>query len=277
VLTYDGRPITAYYGSSSGGRTAAVEDVLTARPAEPYLVSVADPYDAISPYHRWQVVASSQSLSKRFGLPVADVQLEHDPSGRVSSAVLLGGGRRKTLSGRDLEHALGLRSTLFSIRVVSLDAPPARAVFAEPLQLEGFVRGIGGVVVQERLPTGAWQQVSRVVARADGRFAAVVRPRVSTEYRLAVDRVGGPPVQVEVARRIDVHAEGSLLAGHVVPAAPVRVERQTARGWHQVAGVPVGPSGSFRVPLRMAGRYRVSALGSTRYLASASTSVDVRT
>jgi hypothetical protein len=55
----------------------------------------------------------------------------------------------------------------------------------------------------------------------------------------------------------------------------VRVERQTARGWNQVAGVAVGPSGSFRVPLHRAGRYRVSAGPSTRYLASASPAVSV--
>jgi stage II sporulation protein D len=276
VLTYGGRPITAYYGSSSGGRTAAVQDVLTTRAPEPYLVSVRDPYDAISPDHSWQVVASAATLSSRLGRPVTDVTLVHNGSGRVVSAVVVGSRGRRTMSGRDLEHALGLRSTYFSIRVLSLDTPPGRAVFASPVPLTGFVRGIGGVVVQELLPTGAWQQVRRVAVRPDGRFTATVRPRFSTSYRLAVDRVGGPAVQVEVARRIAVRADGTLISGHVVPAAPVRVERQTARGWSRVAGVAVGPSGSFRVPLRTPGRYRVSSAPSVRYLASASPPVSVR-
>jgi hypothetical protein len=83
-------------------------------------------------------------------------------------------------------------------------------------------------------------------------------------------------VQIEVARRIAVHAEGRVIAGHVQPAGPVRVERLTARGWHAVAGVPVGPSGSFRVPLARSGSYRVSSAGSGRYLASASRPVSVR-
>ncbi len=275
VLEYGGAPITAYYGSSSGGRTAAVQDVLPNRAPEPYLVPVRDPYDAIAPVHSWRVVESSRSLSKRFGLPVSDVRLEHNGSGRVSSARLVGSRGGRTLTGRELEQALGLRSTYFAIDVVSLATPPPRALFAQRVHLQGFVRGIGGVVVQQQLPSGAWQQVRRVAARPDGRFTATVFPLATTAYRLAVDRVGGPPVSIEVARRIAVHAEGRLLAGNVVPAGPVRVERRTAGGWHQVAGVPVGPSGVFRVPLHRAGRYRVSSAGSVRFLASASPPVSV--
>ena len=90
VLTYGGRPIVAYYGSSSGGRTAAVEDVLTSRTPEPYLVPVRDPYDGIAPDHRWRLVESTSSLSKRLGVPVADLRLVHNASGRVSSALVVG-------------------------------------------------------------------------------------------------------------------------------------------------------------------------------------------
>jgi stage II sporulation protein D len=276
VLTYGGHVITAYYGSSSGGRTAAVQDVLPTRAAEPYLVPVRDPFDSIAPLHRWRVTASSESLSRHFRLPVSDVRLEHNGSGRVSRALLVGGHGQKALSGRELAHALGLRSTLFSIRVVSLEPAPAHATYAEPVLLQGFVRGIGGVVVQERQPNDGWRQVRRVVAHPDGRFEAVVRPRFTTTYRLAVDGVAGPSVQIEVVRRIAVHADGTTLAGHVVPAAPVRVERLTGSGWRAVAGVRVGPSGAFRVALRRGGSYRVSSAGSTRFLASASAPVSVK-
>ena len=93
--------------------------------------------------------------------------------------------------------------------VVSLDTPPRTALFARAVRLEGFLRGIGGVVVQAQLANGAWRQVSRVAARPDGRFAATIHPYVSTTYRLAVDQVAGPSVQIEVARRIAVHAEGA--------------------------------------------------------------------
>jgi stage II sporulation protein D len=275
VLTYGGRVIAAYYSSSSGGRTAAVEDVLPRGPV-PYLVSVRDPYDSVGPHHSWNVVERSDALSDEFGLPVADVRLDLNGSGRVSRVVLSGRKGSKTLGGRDFMKALGLQSTYFKVHVVSLSEPPPRVYFADRIWLHGFVRGIGGVVLQELQPAGGWRQVARVRARADGRFEAVVRPRFSTAYRLAVDRVPGPEISLRVARKIDVRTEGTLLAGKVLPAGPVQVERRSARGWQPVRGVEVGPSGSFRVKLPRAGSYRVAAAESRRFLASASRAVNVR-
>lgn len=60
VATHGGRLIEAYYHSTCGGATAAIEDVWP-RPARPYLVSVSDRipgggdryYCEISPYFRW--------------------------------------------------------------------------------------------------------------------------------------------------------------------------------------------------------------------------------
>jgi hypothetical protein len=101
-----------------------------------------------------------------------------------------------------------------------------------------------------------------------------VRPRFSTAYRLAVDGQAGTPVEVEVARQIDVRADGALLAGKVVPAAPVRIERRVGSTWKPVRRVPVGPSGVFRAELAHAGQYRATAEGG-RYLASASRPVSV--
>jgi stage II sporulation protein D len=42
ILTYDGRPIYAYYSSTCGGRTAAIEDSWPGREPLPYLRSVSD-------------------------------------------------------------------------------------------------------------------------------------------------------------------------------------------------------------------------------------------
>ena len=52
VLTYGGHVIVAYYSSDSGGRTAAVQDAFAGYAPEPYLVSVPDPYDTLSPHRR---------------------------------------------------------------------------------------------------------------------------------------------------------------------------------------------------------------------------------
>ncbi len=51
----DGSPLLARYFSTSGGRTYANEDVFPTTGPSPYLVAIDDPFDAVSPYHRWQV------------------------------------------------------------------------------------------------------------------------------------------------------------------------------------------------------------------------------
>src|SRR5262249_16941985 len=71
VLTYNGGLITAYYFSTSGGRTESVQNVFGSTPV-PYLVSVPDPFDAGSPYHSaWPqpVSVTGARLARLFGLP----------------------------------------------------------------------------------------------------------------------------------------------------------------------------------------------------------------
>ena len=54
VLYWNGRIATTYYHSTSGGKTVAVEEVWPQATPVPYLVSVADPYDHLSRFHRWK-------------------------------------------------------------------------------------------------------------------------------------------------------------------------------------------------------------------------------
>jgi len=274
VLTYGGRIIVAYYHSSSGGRTDSSRDVWHG-PSIPYLVSVPDPFDTISPHHRWSLVLRPQALASRYGLPVRDLRLERDSGGRAARVLLLGGGRTKAIDGTAFRRDLALQSTFFTVRVLSLDPPPVRAIFGRPLTLTGFLRGIGGVVLQQRSESGTWSRAASVRAHSDGRFQAVVRPRFTTAYRLAVDGVPGEPVTVEVERRIDVSADGGLLAGTVLPAAAVQLERLVGDDWRPVRQIPVGPSGFFRAEVVHDGRYRAAAPGGGRYLASASRPVSV--
>lgn len=55
VLLHEGQPILARYFSTSGGRTYANEEAFTSDDPRPYLVSIDDPFDEVSPYHRWTV------------------------------------------------------------------------------------------------------------------------------------------------------------------------------------------------------------------------------
>jgi len=198
VLTYGGSVIRAYYDSDSGGRTTAVEDVFAGSAPRPYLVSVSDPYDSISPYRHWRVSLTAQEISARLRMPVEDVRVDHATSGIATGVGVLGPNGSTSLTAADFSQRLGLRSLRFTVSVVSLAGSALTAHATSPLRLHGFVRGSSGVVVQQRLPNGSWRQVARVHARPDGRFDVSVQPRFRTAYRLAVDQVAGPPVEVTV-------------------------------------------------------------------------------
>src|SRR4051794_26007019 len=53
IVTYNGKPVVTYFFSTSGGRTENVENAFIGSPAKPWLKSVSDPYDGVSPLHRW--------------------------------------------------------------------------------------------------------------------------------------------------------------------------------------------------------------------------------
>src|SRR5207247_2378135 len=53
TVDYAGQPVVTYFFSTSGGKTENVEDSFLGASPEPWLVSVADPYDSISPRHKW--------------------------------------------------------------------------------------------------------------------------------------------------------------------------------------------------------------------------------
>lgn len=121
VLTYDGEVITAFFFSTSGGRTEDVQNVFRGSGPRPYLVSVPDPYDRLSPYHRWPdpPTFSGARLGRLLGLdgPVRDVTVvRRGRSPRVMQARLTtDSGRQTTLSGTSLRASLGLRDTWFTV------------------------------------------------------------------------------------------------------------------------------------------------------------------
>src|SRR3982750_468262 len=91
VVLYQGAVAKTFFFSTSGGRTASAEDVW-GEPV-PYLVSVPDPYDSISPHHTWGPVAyTGATLAKRLKLKgrVVDVQSELNSSGRVKTLTVIG-------------------------------------------------------------------------------------------------------------------------------------------------------------------------------------------
>ena len=136
VLTYRGAVITAFFFSTSGGRTESAANIFGAGAARPYLVSVPDGYDRISPLHVWpdRPTFTGARLARLLGLPAPVTQLavvRRGASPRVLEArATVAGGRTATVPGTALRTRLGLRDTWFSIARTPAaaldDRPPAR-------------------------------------------------------------------------------------------------------------------------------------------------------
>jgi stage II sporulation protein D len=117
VLFYGSALAATYFFSSSGGRTAAIDEEWGG-PAVPYLKPVDDPYDSLSPYHRWTVTLTDAEVQQRVGPlaagAVTDVSVaERNSSGRVATVTIAGTGGTTQASGTQVRTALGLRSTWF--------------------------------------------------------------------------------------------------------------------------------------------------------------------
>src|SRR5262249_58407301 len=93
-----------------------------------------------------------------------------------------------TASGSTVRSSLGLRSTWFSVGVLSLQPPSPNAPVAAGtrIRLSGVVRGVRDVVVQTRSSGQPWKQLRSITADAKtGAFHFAVRPSTTTDYRLA--------------------------------------------------------------------------------------------
>jgi stage II sporulation protein D len=121
VATYRGAVIPTFFFSTSGGRTAAIEDVWGGA-ARPYLKSVADPYED-SPHSTWSETRSTASFTNTFDDVIdgtlQSVRVETNASKRVDRVVFVGSGGTHTLSGSAFQSRLGLRSTWFAVAKVT--------------------------------------------------------------------------------------------------------------------------------------------------------------
>jgi SpoIID/LytB domain protein len=264
VVLYQGEVAKTYFFSTSGGRTASAEDVW-GKPV-PYLVSVPDPYDSISPYHNWGPFAFTGSklakLLKMKGQQVVDLQPEPNPSGRIKSLNVVGTKSTVTMDGAMLRKRLGLRSTWFSVGVLSLSAPSAPVVYGSRVRLNGIARGLGEAVLQQ-LQGSAWTVVGTVKAGDTGALSFVVKPTVTTRYRLASGKVVAAAVRVPVAplARFYPTRTPDELSGYVRPTtlagASVLIQRQQGTAWPTVAQTTVGADGDFLANLPLTtGVYR---------------------
>jgi stage II sporulation protein D len=226
VVTYGGKPVATYFFSTSGGQTENVENAFGGA-AQPWLRSVEDPYDDVSPRHRWGPYRWSYSTVKRkLGSLVKgsfrSIRVaKRGASPRVVSATIVGTGGTTRVTGAQLRARLGLYDSWvyfnsMSTRVERAPTPttpkPAPGGTTAPgggiaprglaagvrarAQLRGTVspRPADGWVRVQRRAGDAWVDVVQAQVGKRGRYAA--RVAAAGTYRVVSGEDAGPAVRV---------------------------------------------------------------------------------
>lgn len=239
LVTYGGKPINAYFFSTSGGQTENVENSFIGATPSPYLKSVADPWDRTSPRHRWQVKYTRASLQKKLGgwvkgtLRSIDV-IKRGTSPRIVRADIVGSGGRKSVTGPQLRTKLGLMDTWVQFVFVGATTAPPPAPAPEPTS--PTAPGSGGV-----------------------------SPNASRIAPAVADPLAPPRIGAGVLAQVIAQPPGYGTArGRVWPDGGGRVvrlqERQGGR-WRTTIRVTADAGGNWTSLIPQGTRYRVVALG----------------
>ena len=123
VLYYKGKPILAYYHSSSGGATEDAKNVWTAD--IPYLKGIPDEYSVNASGSRWTLSLARKDLEKtlqRSGTRVGEIRdlvpVDVSPSGRIVKLRIIQDNGEMILRSNDFRLRVdpqSLKSTLFTM------------------------------------------------------------------------------------------------------------------------------------------------------------------
>ena len=207
ILTYDGRPAITYYFSTSGGETENVELSFLGAAPKPWLKSVEDPYDDISPRHRWRLSFSPSQLGARLGSPgrFRSVKvLRRGNSPRIVRARVTGSRGSRILTGAQIRARLGLYDSWARFTKVSTSqVKSARAARTTTSGGRVTRRQIAGVfdpappsrsLLVERRVGGRWLLAGRIATSRGGRYRAALAQ--TGVYRVRAGAVAGPAVPV---------------------------------------------------------------------------------
>lgn len=119
VVLADGEVAHTFFFSTSGGRTAANEEIWSGAPIA-YLRSVDDPHDDLSPYHEWTVRLSDDEAARRLsGLVPGSFRrlrvVSRTASGRAETVAIVGTGGSNRVPAATIRLRLELRSTWFRV------------------------------------------------------------------------------------------------------------------------------------------------------------------
>jgi stage II sporulation protein D len=230
VVMYGSQVASTYYFSTSGGRTENVENSWPGTAPVAYLKSVADPYDNLSPRHRWRFVWSRSTLDAKLGNFVKgklrSIKVtKRGVSPRIVDATVIGSRGRVNVTGPQLRTRLGLYDTwAYFVNIKSGQgdySPPqppqpsdgsgqitdgggtsAQASWlrrvvdppARQLAINGSVAPRADKITLQRQIGGVWQTVGYGTTDSRGRYALRVgSPGV---YRVLANGAVGPAVRV---------------------------------------------------------------------------------
>src|SRR5215211_7153258 len=200
LVTYDGTPVPTYFFSTSGGRTEDVQNTPLGTAPKPWLKSVEDEYDSVSPKHRWGPIRMSYKAAKsrlgglvkgRFkGVKV----VRRGSSPRVVEADVIGSRGPVRVNGAALRARFGLNDTwayftsIKTRRTPPPDDPTTGGAIPGPVIARvPLIAGLAGHVMPAR--KGASVEVQR---RTGGRWVDVGSAKVgrSGRYRTGVPATG---------------------------------------------------------------------------------------
>ncbi|MGH3136075.1 MAG: SpoIID/LytB domain-containing protein [Gaiellaceae bacterium] len=263
VVLYGGKVASTLYFSTSGGKTASAADVFGA--AIPYLVSRPDPWDKLSPYHRWgPILLGARTVQAKLGVDerVLDAMPTTATSGRLRTLAVQTTAGSEAVPASLVRTALGLRSTWLTIGVLRLDRPSGSLVYGSSVRLSGLSRGLTSPVLASSADGATWAQIGPLAREPNNAVSATVKPVRTTRYRIEVEGATSPALLVQVVPRLQLAQSSDLsaLVGTVRPkrtGAVISVERKSGSSWLEVAQATVDETGAFRVELTPSpGTYR---------------------
>jgi stage II sporulation protein D len=225
VVTFGGQPVTTYFFSTSGGETEDVENSFVGSQPKPWLKAVEDPFDSVSPKHRWGpfrfTAAQVQHKLHRYlqGRFKRIKVMQRGVSPRVVRAQVVGTRGVTNITGPQLRSAFGLFDTwAFFTSVTSKASKPktkkpaatpatpgdptggispiARAAAAHASRIEGTIAPAraGRWVRVERREGTRWVAATDAKVLRGGRYSVPVPgPGV---YRVVYGQATGPSVRV---------------------------------------------------------------------------------
>jgi stage II sporulation protein D len=218
VVTYQGQPIVTYFFSTSGGKTEDVENTSLGSEPKPWLKSVDDPYDDLSPRHRWTPVTTSLARAgkKLRGLYQGRFRgikvLRRGASPRIMSAQVLGTRGSTMTDGATLRAKLGLFDTWAYFTAITgkrTGDPPPDSQASDPSGgAPARVSKLRAAALSGTVVPGRRGAPAGVQALSDGRWVATgttrlgrggayrwEAPRAGT-YRVVFEGAPGPAIRV---------------------------------------------------------------------------------